>query len=305
MSGLIIAVPVKITDANIEALSVPEDDYPAWDAASTYALGDYVIVTGVDVHQVWRSVVADNIGHNPLDETDLNNPTYWSLEGNTNAYKMYDQYISTQTVASEAISFTLVGLGQVNCLGFFGMAGDTVTLNISDEDGTFISSETRELVSYATFASEYDWFFTPFLSVDFVVFKDMPPYFNARFEVIVTGVTCKIGAVVPAYGYEFKPITRNSSNTPKDYSIKTELTPGIFQFVKGPSALESQLEFGYDDSQIDLLNRLVKQQMSVPTLVIGSEDYESFVHYGNISECPNGLKYANEGLTTMKIESLF
>lgn len=305
MSGLIIGVPVAIADANIESLSVPETDYPAWVNTNTYALGDYVIVTALNVHQVWRSVVNGNIGHHPLSEADLDNPVYWALVGATNAYKMFDQYISTMTTAAGSISFTLKGLGQVNTFGFFGLNGDTITLVIRDEDGTFISSETRELVSYSTFNSEYDWFFTPFLSIDFMVFKDIPPYFNARYEITVTGVQCGIGAVVPAYGYEFNSITRNSANTPKDYSVKTEKTPGVFAFVKGPSALESELEFSFPSQQIDLLNRLIKQQFSIPTLVIGNEGYESFTHYGNIYECPNGLPYAHEGSARLKVESLF
>ncbi|PPD12170.1 hypothetical protein [Methylophilus sp.] len=305
MSGLIIGVPVTIADANIEAFSVPENEYPQWDPGETYDLGEYVIVTGTDIHQIWRSVANSNTGNNPLDEVDLDNPSKWALDGATNAYKMFDQYISTLTQQAGSISFTLKGLGQVNTFGFFGLKGDTLTMTIRDEDGTFISTETRELVSYATFNSEYDWFFTPFLSIDFMVFKDIPPYFNARYEITVTGAQCAIGAVVPAYGYEFNSINRNSTNTPKDYSIKTEKTPGVFEFVKGPSALESELELTFPNQQIDLLNRLVKQQFSLPTLVIGNDEYESFTHYGNVYECPNSLPYANEGSTRLKVESLF
>lgn len=305
MSGLIFGVPVSIADANIEALSVPENDYPIWSSGTTYALDDYVIVTGTDIHQIWRSVANDNTGNNPLDEVDLDNPSKWALVGATNAYKMFDQYISTMTTAAGSIAFTLKGLGQVNTFGFFGLKGDTLTMTIRDEDGTFISTETRELVSYATFNSEYDWFFTPFLSIDFMVFKDIPPYFNARYEITVQGPQCAIGAVVPAYGYEFNSINRNSANTPKDYSVKTEKTPGVFEFVKGPSALESELEFTFPAQQIDLLNRLVKQQFSLPSLIIGNEGYESFTHYGNVYECPNSLPYANEGTARLKVESLF
>ena len=305
MSGLILGVPVSISDANIESLSVPENDFPAWSNTSTYALGDEVIVTGTNIHQVWKSVVNGNVGHNPLSEADLDNPVYWSLVGATNAYKMFDQYISTMTTATGSISFTLKGLGQVNTFGFFGLKGDTITMVIRDEDGTFISTETRELVSYATFTSEYDWFFTPFLSIDFMVFKDIPPYFNAQYEITVIGPQCAIGAVVPAYGYEFNTINRNSANTPKDYSVKTEKTAGVFEFVKGTSALESELEFSFAAAQIDLLNRLVKQQFSLPTLVVGNDGYESFTHYGNVYECPNSLPYPNEGMARLKVESLF
>lgn len=305
MSGLIIGVPVALTDANIEALNVLEDDYQEWDAGDTYSVADYVIVIGDDIHQIWRSVVDSNIGNNPLDEADLDNPVNWAFVGATNAYKMFDAYISTMTEQAGSISFTLKNMGMVNTFGFFGLKGDTLTLVIRDYENNFISSETRDLVSYATFTSEWDMFFTPFLTVDFVVFKDLPPNFNGRYEITVSGAQCGIGAVVPAYGYEFNSINRNSANTPKDYSVKTEKTPGVFEFVKGASALESELEFSFPAQQIDLLNRLVKQQFSQPTLVIGNDAYESFTHYGNIYECPNSLPYATEGMARLKVESLF
>lgn len=305
MSGLIIGVPVTLTDANIESLSVPENDYTEWALGTTYATGTYVRVTGTNIHQIWRSVVDGNVGNSPLDETDLDNPVHWSFVGATNAYKMFDQYISTMTEVNGNISFTLKSMGMVNTIGFFGLKGDTITLVQREEDGTFISTETRDLVSYATFNSEWDTFFTPFLSIDFVVFKDLPPNFNGRYEITVAGAQSGIGAVVPAYGYEFNAISRNSANTPKDYSVKTEKTPGVFEFVKGPSALESELEFTFPSQQIDLLNRLVKQQFSRPTLIIGNDGYESFTHYGNVYECPNSLPFASEGTARLKVESLF
>jgi hypothetical protein len=305
-SGITIAVPSLITDANIQGLTVAENDYPTYSPSATYGLGDYVIVTGTDLHQVWRSVLAGNTGHYPPNEVDLDNPVYWSFYGSTNAYKMFDQYISTQTLAANSISFTLKGLGQVNTFGLLGLKGDTITLSIYEEDGiTLISTETRDLVSYSTFNSEWDWFFTPFLSTDFVVFEHIPPYFNAQFKITINGTEVGIGAVVPSYGYEFEVITRSSAITPKDYSIKTEKTPGVFEFVKGPSALEAEMEFNFQAGQIDLLNRLVKQQFSIPTLVIGSNLYESFTSYGNIYECPNSLPYPAEGTARLKVESLF
>lgn len=305
MSGVIIGAPVTLSDANIEALSVPENDYPVWDPDETYDLDEYVIVTGTDIHQIWRSVVNSNVGNNPLDEVDLDSPSKWALDGPTNAYKMFDQYISTITTAAGSISFTLKAMGMINVIGFFGLTGDTITITVREEDGTFISTETRDLVSYSTFNSEWDTFFTPFLSIDFMVFKDLIPNFNGRYEIIVSGTQCGIGAVVPSYAYEFNQMTRDSSNTPKSYAVKIEKTPGIFDFTDAPSALESELGFGFEDRMIDVLNRLIKQRLNKPTLVIGSDQYECFTHYGNIYECPNSLPYANEGTARLKVESLF
>lgn len=305
MTQLTIAVPSEIKDANIEGLSVAEDDYAEYNPATTYALNAKVIVVDVDIHRIYNSVHADNLGNDPLDEADLNNPLHWSLEGATNAYKMFDKYVSTQTLDTGSISFTLKNLGQVNTFGLFGLIGDTVTLEVAESDGTPISTETRDLISYSTFNSFYDWFFTPFLNTEFMVFENLPPYYDARFTVTITGAAVGIGAVVPAYGYGFDAITRNSSINPKDYSLKTELTPGVFEFTKGVSSLECEMEFNFPAAQIDLLNRVVKSRFSLPTLVVGSGDYESFTQYGIIQQCPNSLPYPTEGIARLKVESLF
>lgn len=302
-----IAIPATITDANILANSVPEADYPEWDPDDEYDLGEYVMVIGVDIHKVFRSVVAGNNGHDPLEEADINNPVYWSYVGATTKYKMFDEYISTQTVANGSISFTLGGMGQVNTFALFGLSGgDTITLEIRDDDGTFISSETRDLISYSTFNSFYDWLFTPFFSSSFVVFEDIPPYYNARFTVTIEGAgQVGIGAVLPAYGYQFGRLTRETSVDQKDYSLKTELTPGVFTFEKGVTVILGEMEFYFDNQKFDLLNNLIKQRAGVPTLVIGNSNYETLTQYGVIQGAPNNLAFANEGTCRFKVESLF
>ena len=301
-----IAIPATITDANILANSVTEADYPLWAIGTTYALGEYVMVVDVDIHKVFRSVAASNTGHDPLEEADINNPVYWAFVGATNKYKMFDDYISTQTVANGAITFTLGGLGQINTFALFGLSGQSATLEIRDEDGTFISTETRDLISYSSFNSFYDWLFTPFLTASFVVFENIPPYYNARFTVTVQGAgQVGIGAVIPAYGYQFGGLTRESSVDQKDYSLKTELTPGVFTFEKGVTVILGEMEFHFDCNKFDLLNNLVKQQAGVPTLIIADSAYETLTQYGVIQGAPNSLSFANEGACRMKIESLF
>lgn len=306
VTGLVIAVPVAITDANIDYLSVPEDDYPEWVPGETYSLGRYVKVTGVNIHQVWRSVKDNNKNHNPLGELDRDNPVNWSFVSATNAHKMFDQYISTKTEAPGTINFRLKNLGRVNSFALFGVKGSTVTFTVREENGTLISTETRDLVSYATFNSEYDWFFTPFLMVDFVIFEDIPPLWNTIFEVTIAGEgTVGIGAVVPAFGYEFNVINRSSALAPKSYSVKVDKTPGVFEFIEGPSALDADFEFSFEPNQVDLLNRLIRGQINKPTIVIGSRKYESFTSYGIIYECPNSLPFPEEGMARLKVESLF
>ncbi len=64
--------PLTITDAVLAATNVPENDHPAYSGATTYALGDRVIVVGADIHKIYESLQASNTGHAPVTS-----PTYW------------------------------------------------------------------------------------------------------------------------------------------------------------------------------------------------------------------------------------
>jgi len=54
--------PTTITDAMLTSSTVAETDHAAYNGATTYALGDRVIVTTAD-----HCMVVENIRHKPLE----------------------------------------------------------------------------------------------------------------------------------------------------------------------------------------------------------------------------------------------
>ena len=307
-----ITIPFQVKDANIVSINIPENDYPVHSMATTYGLGDRVIVTGVDVHQIYQSVHGvtgtyplGNIGYSPLAELDLNNPVHWSLVGSTNAYKMFDTYTSSQAVYADTITFQVQNLGVVNTIGLINIDAATAQLVVVDMSDVEIYNQTVDLTSYATFSSYYDYYFTPFLRRNVYVFEDIPPAENCKFTITLSAVgNVSIGNFVGGYGYEMAGINYSSSVSQKDYSIKEQLPTGEYYFAEGATSTIADFYFTLPNEKFDLLQRLIQELRATPALYVGSALYESTILYGIVLGAPSTLTYATHSECRMQIESL-
>ena len=63
MSGLIVLKPFQVTPESMDS-SVPEDDYPAYSAGTTYAEDQRVLY----LHNIYQSLQAGNTGKTPDTE---------------------------------------------------------------------------------------------------------------------------------------------------------------------------------------------------------------------------------------------
>jgi hypothetical protein len=307
-----ITIPFQVKDANIISINIPENDYPVHSMAATYGLGDRVIVTGVDIHQVYQSVHGvtgtyplGNIGYSPLAELDLNNPVHWSLVGATNAYKMFDTYTSSQSVYADTITFQVQNLGVVNTTGLINIDAAAAQLVVVDMSDVEIYNQTVDLTSYATFSSYYDYYFTPFLRRNVYVFEDIPPAENCKFTITLSAVgNVSIGNFVGGYGYEMAGINYSSSVSQKDYSIKEQLPTGEYYFAEGATSTIADFYFTLPNEKFDLLQRLIQELRATPALYVGSALYESTILYGIVLGAPSTLTYATHSECRMQIESL-
>jgi hypothetical protein len=300
-----IVIPAAVRDANIISINIPEDDKPVFSIVTTYGLGDQVMVLGTDIHQIYQSVHATNLGNDPLLELDLNNPVHWSLVGATNAYKIFDTYTSSQATYPDEITFSVNGLGVVNTIGLLNIDAASATLVGYDESDVEIYNQTVDLTSYATFASYYDYYFTPFLRKNVYVFEDIPPVNNGRFIITLTADgAVKLGNFVAGYGYAMAAINYSSNIRQKDYSIKQQLSTGEYFFQEGATSTIADFYFTLPNEKFDLLQRLIAQLRATPALYVGSELYESTNLFGIVLDAPSTLTYATHSECRMQIESL-
>lgn len=91
--------PISITDSVLTSSNVPEAAPAAYNAGTTYALGDRVSVITGTTALVYESLQAGNLAHTPASS-----PTYWEAQGTTystyaggTTYALGDKVISTTT----------------------------------------------------------------------------------------------------------------------------------------------------------------------------------------------------------------
>lgn len=310
---MLITIPFTIKDANIVACNVVENDYPIHSMTTTYGLNDLVITTGVDEHRVWRSVhgvtvdyPSGNIGYSPLAELDLDNPVHWSLVGATNKYKMIDGYVSSQTINPESITLTVKDLGIVNTLALIGCEGAYATIDVVDSVDGLVYSESVDLVSYSSITSYYTYYFSPVYRKNFAVFENIPPYLNATITLTIFNPSgdAKLGAFVGGYGTYFGSLKFGSRVKNKSFSIKQQLATGDYFFQKGNVARLGDFQFDFPNEQFDLLQNLLKQLDTVPTLFIAYSEYEYTLFYGIVIDDDTTLSYVLESTCQLKLESL-
>jgi len=164
--SLSVLVPNTITDAMLTS-SIAENDYTAWSAATTYAVGGRCIST--TTHRVYESLVAGNINHDPTDITNRIGATPWWLDVSaTNRWRMFDDQTTSQSSAATTMTVTLTP-GSFNGFALLGLAADTIAVTVKELLGnTTIYSYSGNLEDSAP-DDYYEYFYSAFSpQTDFV-----------------------------------------------------------------------------------------------------------------------------------------
>ena len=120
---------VKLIDIDLIESSVAASSYDEYASGTTYATDDNVKVSFESDGSTPRTPVEEyvsladaNTGNYPPDS-----PSKWSLLGSSNRWKMFDEYVNSQTIDTGTIIVEIVS-SNTNKIGLFGLHGAEVTL---------------------------------------------------------------------------------------------------------------------------------------------------------------------------------
>jgi hypothetical protein len=191
--------PITITESILTSSNVPEDDYDEWSNGATFGLGDFCIIIDSssppeDVHKVYESLQAGNIGHNPIDD-DQDAPVYWLEIGPTNRWKMFDVLRNTQTEIESPLIVVLTPAQRINSIALLGLEADEVNITMMNGLDT-LYNETINLVDRETL-NWTDYFFGQFTTKAGIAKFDLPLVTTGVITVTVsrTGSTSPLGDV--------------------------------------------------------------------------------------------------------------
>ena len=126
MGALKVIPPLTITDSRLTSSNVAETDYAAWSSATTYSLGQRVIV--VSTHKVYESLQNSNLNKDP---TLASNATWWIEVSPTNRWKMFDISNTTQTTNADSIVVTITPGQVVNSVSLMNLEGISIRAKVS------------------------------------------------------------------------------------------------------------------------------------------------------------------------------
>lgn len=258
--------------------------YPAYSGAVTYALGDTVSSISTNVHLLYESLVAGNLGNALTDATKwlhVGSPkvTTGDPYNSTNRWKMFDQSYGSQTENAESIVVVLTPGVLVNAMAFLNTEGYSVRLqqSVSGYDETIVL-QTHDVDNW------YDWYYEELVNEDEAVFLDIPPYAASTLTVTIAAPngTAKCGVCVIGKQKVLGTTQWGMSKEIQDYSRVIENDFGDVEMRKGQYAERLNLDVHLSAGSESEVFRQMKAHRSEPLVVIGSTDFTLSIVYGFI-----------------------
>jgi hypothetical protein len=258
--------PTALTTAMLISSTVPEDDYAAYAAGTTYALADRVIQAST--HRIYESLQAANTGHTP--ETS---PTWWVDIGPTNRWAMFDTSVSTQTVEATSPLTIVIEPGMINSLALMEM--DAISLDVAMVDGVGATVYSRAIsLDDTPIIDWYTYFFEPYDLRRDLVLTDIPVYGDGRITVsLASSGTPKCGMLVVGDNIDIGDTQYGAQFGIIDYSRKETDAFGVTSFVERHYSKRMSAPIQVDNTRLGYVQRKLAELRATPCLWIGSGEY--------------------------------
>ena len=265
----------------IESSNVPEDDAPAYNAGTTYALGAQVIYQ----HNVYESAQAENTGNTP----GLS-PDWWFLVGATNQRKMFDIYLNTRTEYLELIDVKL-GVQRTDFISLFGLEGNTVNIKLWNDAETELLWEREIDLVYGTSTVEisdwYEYFFGEYSFKEDVSTSIGVITFSGVLQITITaatGTNAACGNFVLGRQHNIGKTQYGATVGFLDYSRKSANEFGQIFLKQGNFAKVNSYSIIVENLNVDPVFRLLASLRGTATAWVGDDrdesGFESLLVYG-------------------------
>lgn len=296
--------PIVVTDSILTSSTVPETDYSAWNAATSYTTGDRVIRT--TTHRIYESLTGGIDATPPEDATAGPTPK-WLDVGSTNRWALFDEEVGSLTTATNTMTYVLTP-GLIDGLSFLEIKAETIQVIMKySVGGTVVYDKTFDLDG-SSIDSFYSWFFEPFSTRTELSVLDIPVgYFNPEFTIIFTGTgtiscgVCKLGSVVALGGTQYGAQLGIIS-----YSRKETNEFGRVIIVPRRSVKTLEAKVHSDASELQRIYRTLDSLKDTACVWIGSDaaGYESLTLYGFYKDFSIDVAYPTVNYCTLQVEGL-
>lgn len=295
--SLRVIAPVKLTPDMLVSSNVPENEYPMWDSATTYALADRVI----SGHQVFESVQAANVNH-PTTAAD-----YWLLVGPTNRWRAWDDSRTTATVQADSIIYEFLPGKVVTSIVALDMRGQGgIHVVMTDPIAGVVYDKTVPVNAEQLESSWWSWLYSERRVPAMHLLSDLPAYPQATLRIEISGgAELAIGVLLVGVQSEFGlGVKRGAKLSLVDYSRKETNDFGDTVLKKRASSRRMSIDMVITGDEVDRAMDFFDDLRATPALWLASKQYDSTTIYGFFKSFEIGIEYPQFSECSIDIEGL-
>ena len=262
---LITPVPYVLNSTNVPVQIVD----PEYNLSSTYNTGDRVYYP--PMHTIYKAT--QNV---PANHPPVRYPEYWEIVEVVNAYKMFDQYLNTQTVHNGIIEIDISGgdAGELDLLIDSIYLGNlyATSVSITAFDG---NDNQLDQVTYNLMGEDcndwLDYFSMSWVSktktdVLYISNSVVPPM---RYHITITPIndTAKVGITLIGHKFTYGAVQYDAKTRVIDYSNVTTNEAGYTQLEKGYSTTLVDIDVVLPTRLANQLKETLKKNRGLPILL--------------------------------------
>jgi len=316
---VIIIRPVAIPPAGLAdsgavltVSNVPETDHAAYNAGTTYAAGDKVIVLAAEIRRIYESAAGGNVGNYPPTS-----PTHWIDLGYVNRWRMFDGGTFTQSSQATSITCTLEVDDFCNSLACFNVDAAEATIKVYS-GADLIHERWVDMRIGSSGANWWEYFYGQVEYNDAMrdfVDLSIPGGHGHRIDLEFerTGGSVGVGLIVVGRQQQLGSTLYGSRIGLVDYSRKEVDDFGNFSVVQRKFSKRAELDILASTPDAARIQRAMIAIRATPTVFVGSAEsdigntnprFEETIVYGYYRDFDLLLETAGMATYTLEIEGL-
>ena len=299
-----VILPSTVSDSVLVSTTVPEADFPVWNPATSYVIGNKVIRT--TTHKIYESLTGGVDASLPEDSTAGPTPKWLDL-GYTNRWALFDDEVGSLTTATTSMTYVL-SPGLFSGVSLLELTAEQVQVIVRDGPGGVTLYDKTYLLDGSLIDGFYSWFFEPYSGLTSLSITDLPiGYWTPELEIIISGtgtVACgvlKLGSLIQLGATQY-----GASLGIISYSRKETNAFGRVTIVPRRFAKKLDVKLMSDNSNLTRIYDTLAKLKDTPCVWIGSNcaGFESLTLYGFYKDFSIDVAYPTINYCTLSVEGL-
>jgi len=276
---------------------------PEWSATEVYNPGDKVVRT--QTHIIYEA-----IDYPPMGEAPESLPGEWLVIGPTNAWAMFDNFLSNSTQTTSDIEVVIRPGVFITSLALLGIVGGQVQVVQKDAPGgTVVYSQTRDVIDSEPISNWWEWLVNDYVITDEMVFNDLITFLDGEITVTITPDpqgNAATNNLIFGRMFDLGSTELGARIGIEDYSRKTVDDFGNATLVRRRFSKLVNVSSEIPNSELSGVTRILFELRATPVLWIPSmgDDFSSLTVFGFYRDFFVTVAYHTHSLVEFEIEGM-